>query len=1007
MKRIVLVLLSVLTILSNSVFADVYIEDMNEYIINLGEQVFDAANEPKTIDVTADRDFIISMDIYSGAKLSISDGTKNFEILQHLNNSRGAVVRENGKAVFLYDENGKKLDIGTATKNYKFYINFSTNTLELEVDGVKVKYSTVENTYTAKETCSIGISGCKSINLSDGKFGKIQAYYPPEEKETNIADAEFELWKNSLLKLGIMPDVIKNKAVEDTVTRAQFAALAANMVRINSFEGNSAFTDIKNSHTAFAAINGLNAKGYMIGYGEKFKPNDVISASEAVAVVGRILGYNKVNYKRSEDMSLYLSIKEFSDNVMDGISFVSSRQLVTMKDAVHLIYNALTAPRFDELYTTEINELLNAAPDKTVLSEHFGYEMREVIVTDVNRTVRNITVMDEDGGIATYGVDTSVSLLNTDGTKQIIWVNTDTDTVFYMMPYNFSRTLYGFIAEYNNGVTFTPVQADKISKIKMSNMSDYIKTDSDYTVMLGESVFGGSFDPTGQFVRLDIEDNKVYCINILPDVTEGGIITYVSNDKIVYNTGSAVNILELSELGDTVALLNGSEVSFDKIKTGAYFDYAVHEDTSYLLFSDASYTGILAGAAEDKLTVGDIEVNITSKTIYTSTDGGGTYSADNSLSDFLGREATVYTDMAGAVRYIKTTGSVHKYGIVLGGGEEDEDMLYVALINDNGIENKMLVYDGKTANVFYPEVSYEAALSSKKNVNGDGMYKFTIAGDKIKRIELIDWNGAMRTDGKSLSGSQGRIEADGDPKYIYLNPEAVIVSLIDENGNFNPKKWDFASISNTKTNGYSAFSYRTDKLMPMKELLVLGEGFSNLYDSTWYYGVVSQINKVYENDELAIRYVINTPIGEQIFTVPEEKELKVADSAVEKNDVILFAYNGVTTPIQAPLNTRKLSILDPNLEKYSHGTTEQTDTGAVTYTRDFYIGGTFLKEQSGFINLSGEQSESWLKKAGVFMYYILRDNGRLETATVNDIVGKEVYVATYEGMAQMVIGVER
>ena len=265
----------------------------------------------------------------------------------------------------------------------------------------------------------------------------------------------------------------------------------------------------------------------------------------------------------------------------------------------------------------------------------------------------------------------------------------------------------------------------------------------------------------------------------------------------------------------------------------------------------------------------------------------------------------------------------------------------------------------------------------------------------------------MRTDGSSVQYDNSRIDSKNNKnRYTYVSPSATIIMLLNGDGEFDPQITTLYKLNGMKTEGYDGFSFRVDDTKPMAELMVLGENFSNMYNSTWYYGVVSQIKEIYEDEEIYKEYTIASPGGINKYKVKSDNPLTVAGTEVKNNDVILYAYNGISSEIQKPLNTRILSIEDENMEKYSHGTTIQSGTSTETITRDFYIGGKYVKEQNGFIHLNSSGEDKWIKKSGLFKAYIL-DVKKLTDASVSDLVGKTVYVASYEGMAQMLIGVER
>lgn len=1004
-KKILILFLSFVTMLSSCAFASVYIEDVNEYIVNAPEIIEDGGS----ITIDSKENFVLSMDLYLGnrEKVYISDGKNTKELIQDLTAARGVCIRNaSGSAVWLYDENGKRIETGSGKKNFKIYFNFASQTAEFEVGGIKVYPSSNENSYAALSEITIGVSSCKTISVAGGKIGNVKAYFQKNEVEAEVEDAEFELWKSALKKLDIYPSSLSASKPGDIVTRGQFASIIAGMLKLSAYEGESAFTDVKAANTLFSPINALNRDGYMIGCGTKFKPNESINASQAMTVVARVLSYNKMYPNKAESLTTYKRNDNFRKTALDGINFKGDTQLLNLKDAVHLVYNTLTAIRFNDSYEYNNNRLYKDGVDETILAESFGLQKYEGTITTVDRSLKKATVIFKDGTSKTLDMGEGISLLNIEGTKNTIWLDRFDESIAFLMPYNNSRTLYGFVSEYNTDKDSGAVSVSKISNLKLSGYTDMIKTDGGYKVTDGTNTLGGSVDIVGKFVRLDVEDNKVTAINIIGDSVDGGLVSTATEEKITYTVGGVLTTLNFQNADTVVTVLNSTEVSYDKIGNSMYFDYVVSGDRMYLLVSDSVVKGEFKTYGTDYITIGESSVSLTGKTVYSSFDSGSTYTAVNSMSDFIGKEVTVYADMANTVRYIYTGGTTQLYGIVYGGKTKLEKTMDVAIVTDTGIEEKTYVYKPRSKTFYYPEVSYDDAIATSMATDGSCIYKFTISNDEIKKIEAVEWKSSMRTDGTNVDGTNKSISATANPKYVYVNPQATVIALVDKNGDFNPKKLDFSQIGSYKTNGYSNFSFRVDSEEPLASLLVFGDGYSNMYNSTWYYGIISNITEVYQNGEICLKYAICAPNGIQSYVIPKDNPLKVNGNPIEVGDVILYAYNGIENNIMTPLNDKKISLFDDTFTKYSYGQTETTDTGTVTYTRDFYVGGVFQNEQSGFIKLDNNGETVWVKKAGTCAYYCVDSDKNIREADISDLVGKKVYVSTYEGLAYTIVGKE-
>ena len=79
------------------------------------------------------------------------------------------------------------------------------------------------------------------------------------------------------------------------MTRAQFASMMANYLKLNVGNHPIDFKDVKGNYWASDAINALSSNGIMVGKSKnEFKPNDKITRAEAATIFNKIL-YRKIN----------------------------------------------------------------------------------------------------------------------------------------------------------------------------------------------------------------------------------------------------------------------------------------------------------------------------------------------------------------------------------------------------------------------------------------------------------------------------------------------------------------------------------------------------------------------------------------------------------------------------------------------------------------------------------------------------------------------------------------
>ena len=93
------------------------------------------------------------------------------------------------------------------------------------------------------------------------------------------------------------------------ITRAEFATISARFSGITSYSGNDRFPDISRSW-AREYINIAAQLGYVVGYDDgTFRPNSNISRAEAITLINRVLGRDKLT-----NDSLLPNMKEWPDN---------------------------------------------------------------------------------------------------------------------------------------------------------------------------------------------------------------------------------------------------------------------------------------------------------------------------------------------------------------------------------------------------------------------------------------------------------------------------------------------------------------------------------------------------------------------------------------------------------------------------------------------------------------------------------------------------------------------
>ena len=260
------------------------------------------------------------------------------------------------------------------------------------------------------------ILSCTPFTFADGTDNKKSDI----EKETNLLKA-----------LYILPD---DGITTEKLTRAEFAVYVTRMLGINDFAQNKTryFYDVPMNHFALHSINSLLEKNVItIGDDKTFRPEDIITGSEACKMVVAALGYDEYAKGLGGYPEGYISVAA-NEEITKGVDI----QNFTSDDAILIIYNALRANIFE---TTSIGSgvINKEQTDETVLSYYhdvfygegtLSAAKDERLYTDINIGENQVMVdglVLDDGGkdySDLIGSFVEYYYIENDNTEEIIYV---------------------------------------------------------------------------------------------------------------------------------------------------------------------------------------------------------------------------------------------------------------------------------------------------------------------------------------------------------------------------------------------------------------------------------------------------------------------------------------------------------------------------------------------------------------------------------------------------------
>lgn len=152
-----------------------------------------------------------------------------------------------------------------------------------------------------------------------------------------------------------------------TMTRGDFAAYTAKVCKLTETDQNVYFSDVPRSNSNVSYINALADAGIVIKESKVFRPDDAITVSEAVKMVVAAIGYTIIAERNGGYPNGYISVA----GDLDIMPTFKRNDQITHKEAMLLLYNAVTAPTYKAGYVTG-NNIVYEQSDETTIDKLWG-----------------------------------------------------------------------------------------------------------------------------------------------------------------------------------------------------------------------------------------------------------------------------------------------------------------------------------------------------------------------------------------------------------------------------------------------------------------------------------------------------------------------------------------------------------------------------------------------------------------------------------------------------------
>lgn len=850
--------------------------------------------------------------------------------------------------------------------------------------------------FYGKRVTGIGIASEKAETITTITNLKVKAISADSSGISD--DPEYNAGMNIASKLNILPRGLLNSQPSRLLTRQEAISVINGIMNSHNTDKSAVlpYTDVKTTNNYYADIANAYGLGMIKDNAEhKLRPGEKISIAEFLDLCVFVL-----NVPEGFD-STKNSIKE---KLLKEVKYTKRSEYLNMQDCIAVIM---------KLFDTYVCETYNAGggkygkleSNKTVLKTYFNLTTVDCEITDIDylhRILSGISISGDD--VYSYEIDSSVSLLNVEGTFKKLFINSD-DECLFMYPYKTSYSKWDYIDIVNNEKTeFDNIKLNKIHRIKWNSGSEKLAVSDDCKFYLNKNEVSSdtTLDLTDVYAKYIVYRGEINRIYFFDNVNIGGIVTQKGTDKIYYTThdGFLETISDMENYRDVITISQNSEQSYSSIQEGDIIEYVVANDRLYIFDSSYKDKGTVKNITNDKLSLNGNEYLMNKKPVYIAKSQNDEYKADIPISDVSGRTVTVYCDMTGNARYIcidEESGTF--YGIVSGVGDPDEDLddvLYVYMIENGKMQKKAYKVKYPNKSYSYPYVNYKEAAENSKTAKG--FYKFRVNNGKIMSIETIEKSEEFIAR-SSIDTTYKRIQVKINNKNVYKSADTQnIIILKDYYGEFAPEYYTPSDLSDKTFNGCGIIFCGEDKLEP--DAIIVTKEAVSVRSTVVYPGVITDINQIYDEGDDAVYNEYNMYTNRGVIKALSSDNIKYGKKVLGLGDILFFSVNGV---------------FKENGGIYIHQSTSfdnaaSFDDENTTYTTSYKYNklGRMISQKNGYICVENDAGEQiWIQRNMNCEYMLTNSkHDKFEKCSVEAMYGREIYGAFIDDLLCLAIAVE-
>lgn len=576
----------------------------------------------------------------------------------------------------------------------------------------------------------------------------------------NEADKHMEKCLAFLNAIGVITDTAEYILPDKSVTRAEFAVAAANILSRNSYYGSidaetiSKFTDMnEQSAEVINAVNMLSDMGIVSGYGDgRFEPDTAITNEQAIKILVYMLGYDERARKGGGYPAGYVKWAG-TLGLGDGTAVMSENEL-TWRDFIIVVYNALFADIAQQVSYGTKSEY-SIIEGENLLTNVMQIKILKKVTVTANSTLSMKGGEGvQDGWVE---IDGELFLENrsnaSDYYGKLVNVyysepRNEDKSILYIEPYSSTNKLIinyediisvdGFnIYYYNESGKRKSITVSKNSEMTVNGRTTAYDSSKIDINLSGEIIFDKNTG--GGYELVTVNQYKNILINHLDYERQ---IIYDKIDKS-YN----IDLTELIDDNSCDIFYNGELVNLEKLTAGMLLAIYMSEDSEYVRIeaSDRKVTGKVETVSDDEVTIAGNEYKL---------KGAAAVSAN----ERLGKVYTAYVNTDNAIVYFSEfADSERKYGYLISGAAEFKTIT-------PKMQLKLLCEDGSVAVL---SVAKKVRLGDNREKKGIEEARAYISNEGSFKQQLIRYE--LNSDGEIdfiQIASNARDETKEDDFYL-------------------------------------------------------------------------------------------------------------------------------------------------------------------------------------------------------------------------------------------------